>query len=90
MAGRAQRDVLRLSAVSRADCGVYQCLVRRADGQTAQSAAAVRLGGECPFWCPVWCPVWCLSVVRSFTCSLTHATTCVGGREYRSFYKLLL
>lgn len=46
MAGRAQRDVLRLVSVSRADCGTYQCLVRRGDGETAQSAATVRLGGE--------------------------------------------
>lgn len=46
MAGRAQRDVLRLVSVSRSDCGVYQCLVRRGDGETAQSAATVRLGGE--------------------------------------------
>lgn len=47
MAGRAQRDVLRLVSVGRTDCGVYQCLVRRADGETAQSAATVQLGGEC-------------------------------------------
>lgn len=46
MAGRAQRDVLRLVSVSRADCGIYQCLVRRGDGETAQSAATVGLGGE--------------------------------------------
>lgn len=49
MAGRAQRDVLRLVSVSRSDCGIYQCLVRRGDGETAQSAAAVRLGGECMY-----------------------------------------
>ncbi|VVC39650.1 Hypothetical protein CINCED_3A005038 [Cinara cedri] len=48
MAGRAQRDVLRLVSVSRADCGMYQCLVRRGDGETAQSAATVRLGDAPP------------------------------------------
>lgn len=46
MAGRAQRDVLRLASVSRSDCGIYQCLVRRSDGETAQSSATVRLGGK--------------------------------------------
>ncbi|KAE9541724.1 hypothetical protein AGLY_003715 [Aphis glycines] len=48
MAGRAQKDVLRLVSVSRADCGTYQCLVRRGDGETAQSAATVRLGDAPP------------------------------------------
>ncbi|XP_027854261.2 cell adhesion molecule Dscam2 isoform X3 [Aphis gossypii] len=48
MAGRAQREVLRLVSVSRADCGTYQCLVRRGDGETAQSAATVRLGDAPP------------------------------------------
>ncbi|XP_025423992.1 Down syndrome cell adhesion molecule-like protein Dscam2 isoform X3 [Sipha flava] len=48
MAGRAQRDVLRLVSVSRSDCGIYQCLVRRGDGETAQSAATVRLGDAPP------------------------------------------
>ncbi|XP_025200616.1 Down syndrome cell adhesion molecule-like protein Dscam2 isoform X5 [Melanaphis sacchari] len=48
MAGRAQRDVLRLVSVSRGDCGTYQCLVRRGDGETAQSAATVRLGDAPP------------------------------------------
>ncbi|XP_050430112.1 cell adhesion molecule Dscam2 isoform X2 [Adelges cooleyi] len=48
MAGRAQRDVLRLMSINRADCGLYQCLVRRGDGETAQSAARVVLGDASP------------------------------------------
>ena len=38
--------VLSLGAVSREDRGMYQCVVRRAEGDTAQAAAELRLGGE--------------------------------------------
>ncbi|XP_050537388.1 cell adhesion molecule Dscam2 isoform X2 [Daktulosphaira vitifoliae] len=48
VAGGAQRDVLKLISISRSDCGIYQCLVHRNDGETAQSAATVYLGDAPP------------------------------------------
>ncbi|KAK3920463.1 Down syndrome cell adhesion molecule-like protein Dscam2 [Frankliniella fusca] len=40
--------LLVLGAVSREDRGMYQCVVRRAEGDTAQAAAELRLGDAAP------------------------------------------
>ncbi|KAE8748709.1 hypothetical protein FOCC_FOCC004512 [Frankliniella occidentalis] len=42
--GGGSAGLLSLGAVSREDRGMYQCVVRRAEGDTAQAAAELRLG----------------------------------------------
>lgn len=44
--GRPNGDTLVISSVTREDRGMYQCIVRRSEGETAQSAAELRLGGK--------------------------------------------
>lgn len=44
-----QSEVLRLNGIGREDRGMYQCIVRRTEGDTAQAAAELQLGGEIPF-----------------------------------------
>lgn len=43
---RSTGDRLLIPGVGREDRGMYQCLVRRAEGETAQAAAELQLGGE--------------------------------------------
>lgn len=38
-------DTLVLAGINREDQGMYQCLVRRVEGETAQGAAELQLGG---------------------------------------------
>ena len=40
-----QSEVLRISSIGREDRGMYQCIVRRSEGDTAQSSAELQLGG---------------------------------------------
>jgi hypothetical protein len=46
-AARSSGDRLVIPGVGREDRGMYQCVVRRAEGETAQAAAELQLGGEC-------------------------------------------
>ncbi|XP_052121775.1 cell adhesion molecule Dscam2-like [Frankliniella occidentalis] len=46
--GGGSAGLLSLGAVSREDRGMYQCVVRRAEGDTAQAAAELRLGDAAP------------------------------------------
>jgi len=43
---RSSGDRLVIPGVGREDRGMYQCVVRRAEGETAQAAAELQLGGE--------------------------------------------
>ncbi|XP_076618298.1 Down syndrome cell adhesion molecule 2 isoform X3 [Colletes latitarsis] len=43
-----QSELLRLNGIGREDRGMYQCIVRRAEGDTAQSAAELQLGDAPP------------------------------------------
>lgn len=44
--GRHNSDHFIVRGVTRDDRGMYQCIVRRAEGDTAQSSAELQLGGE--------------------------------------------
>ncbi|KAJ8974835.1 hypothetical protein NQ317_006677 [Molorchus minor] len=44
--GRGSSETLVVNNVGREDRGMYQCVVRRAEGDTAQAAAELQLGGE--------------------------------------------
>lgn len=44
--GRPKGDMLIISSVTREDRGMYQCILRRSEGETAQSAAELKLGGK--------------------------------------------
>nr|XP_018897402.1 PREDICTED: Down syndrome cell adhesion molecule-like protein Dscam2 isoform X3 [Bemisia tabaci] len=46
--GRVTGDSLVVSSVGREDRGMYQCLVRRAEGETAQASAELQLGDAAP------------------------------------------
>ncbi|KAK7578218.1 hypothetical protein V9T40_010423 [Parthenolecanium corni] len=46
--GRPNGETLVISSVSREDRGMYQCVVRRAEGETAQSSAELKLGDAAP------------------------------------------
>lgn len=39
-------DTLLLTGVTREDQGMYQCVARRAEGETAQGTAELQLGGK--------------------------------------------
>jgi hypothetical protein len=41
-----QSELLRISSIGREDRGMYQCIVRRSEGDTAQASAELQLGGE--------------------------------------------
>ncbi|XP_043507615.1 Down syndrome cell adhesion molecule-like protein Dscam2 isoform X6 [Frieseomelitta varia] len=43
-----QSELLRLNGISREDRGMYQCIVRRAEGDTAQASAELQLGDAPP------------------------------------------
>ena len=43
-----QSEVLRLNGIGREDRGMYQCIVRRTEGETAQASAELQLGGKLP------------------------------------------
>ena len=47
-AARSSGDRLVIPGVGREDRGMYQCVVRRAEGETAQAAAELQLGGKSP------------------------------------------
>lgn len=40
-----QSELLRLNGIGREDRGMYQCIVRRTEGDTAQASAELQLGG---------------------------------------------
>lgn len=42
-----QSELLRLNGINREDRGMYQCIVRRSEGDTAQASAELQLGGMC-------------------------------------------
>lgn len=42
-----QSELLQLTGISREDRGMYQCIVRRSEGDTAQASAELQLGGKC-------------------------------------------
>lgn len=48
-AGSRQSEVLQLNGIGREDRGMYQCVVRRSEGDTAQATAELQLGGESIF-----------------------------------------
>lgn len=48
--GRPNGDTLIISSVTREDRGMYQCIVRRSEGETAQNAGELKLGGEFQFY----------------------------------------
>ncbi|XP_058796799.1 cell adhesion molecule Dscam2 [Phymastichus coffea] len=43
-----QSELLRISSIGREDRGMYQCIVRRAEGDTAQASAELQLGDAPP------------------------------------------
>jgi len=43
---RHNSDHFVLNGVGREDRGMYQCIVRKAEGETAQASAELQLGGE--------------------------------------------
>lgn len=44
--GRGSSETLIVNNIGREDRGMYQCVVRRAEGDTAQAAAELQLGGK--------------------------------------------
>ena len=44
--GRSSSEALVISNVGREDKGMYQCIIRRAEGDTAQASAELQLGGR--------------------------------------------
>lgn len=44
--GRGSTDTLVISNARREDKGMYQCIVRRTEGDTAQASAELQLGGK--------------------------------------------
>ena len=46
MPGRSSGDLLVVSGVTREDQGMYQCMARRAEGETGQASAQLQLGGQ--------------------------------------------
>lgn len=44
--GRGSSETLMINNVGREDRGMYQCIIRRAEGDTAQAAGELQLGGE--------------------------------------------
>lgn len=53
-AARSSGDRLVIPGVGREDRGMYQCVVRRTEGETAQAAAELQLGGKSTVryqWC---------------------------------------
>lgn len=44
--GRGTSEILVVNNVGREDRGMYQCIVRRAEGDTAQASAELQLGGK--------------------------------------------
>lgn len=40
-----QSELLKLNGIGREDRGMYQCIVRRSEGDTAQASAELQLGG---------------------------------------------
>lgn len=44
--GRNNGELLAVNGVTREDQGMYQCVARRAEGDTAQAAAELQLGGR--------------------------------------------
>lgn len=44
-----QSELLRLNGIGREDRGMYQCIVRRSEGDTAQASAELQLGGTYRF-----------------------------------------
>lgn len=44
--GRGPSEMLIVNNVGREDRGMYQCVVRRTEGDTAQAAAELQLGGK--------------------------------------------
>lgn len=44
--GMSSGDTLLLTGVTREDQGMYQCVARRAEGETAQGTAELQLGGK--------------------------------------------
>lgn len=44
--GRGQSEMLVINNVGREDRGMYQCIVRRSEGDTAQASAELQLGGK--------------------------------------------
>lgn len=43
-------ETLLVSGVGREDRGMYQCIVRRQEGDTFQASAELQLGGKCTFY----------------------------------------
>lgn len=43
--GRSNGELLVLNGITRDDQGMYQCVVRRAEGDTAQASGELQLGG---------------------------------------------
>lgn len=52
--------MLVVNGVGREDRGMYQCIVRRAEGDTAQAAAELQLGGQ-------FSPTICICLVVEFS-----------------------
>lgn len=51
--GRVSSETLIVNNVGREDRGMYQCIVRRSEGDTAQASAELQLGGKASkfsFW----------------------------------------
>lgn len=44
--GRHNNEHFILRSVTRDDRGMYQCIVRKAEGETVQSSAELQLGGK--------------------------------------------
>ena len=70
--GRVTGDSLVVSSVGREDRGMYQCLVRRAEGETAQASAELQLGGKFSNMFS-----YMSSALSLKTCSQLHWGTCV-------------
>ncbi|XP_073976308.1 Down syndrome cell adhesion molecule 2 isoform X2 [Rhodnius prolixus] len=48
MPGRSNGELLVLNGITREDQGMYQCIARRAEGDTAQASAELQLGDAAP------------------------------------------